>query len=310
MVREKRTNGRKQRARKNPSRAPEIFQICWWVVKVLLAGLFLFSIGAVGYVIFFPTVIVDESGLVRTTELVFEEPDPPVHEAPAPQPPMIETLLPKVAIIIDDMGYHEKIGEELLALPLQLTFSFLPFAPFTTRQEVAAYASGHTVLLHLPLQSQKKEWDPGPGALFLGETEDKQREILDIDLSWVPHAIGVNNHMGSLYTENEQSMRSLLTILGAKGLFFVDSVTTPQSAANSLALEIGVKTARRQIFLDNIHSEEKIHLQLEKLVALAQKHGKAIGIGHPYPETLQALTTSIPFLNANVRLVGVQDLVQ
>jgi hypothetical protein len=73
---------------------------------------------------------------------------------------------------------------------------------------------------------------------------------------------------------------------------------------------MGVKTARRQIFLDNIHSEGKIRLQVEKLVELAKKQGTAIGIGHPHPETLQALTASIPSLAANVQVVGVGDLLQ
>jgi uncharacterized protein len=259
-------------------------------------------------VFFCPTLIFDESGPVRKSEIIFEEPNPPVHELPLP--PAVETKLPQVAIIIDDMGYHEKVGEELLALPLQLTFSFLPFAPFTRKQEIVAHQSGHTVLLHLPMQSQKSEWDPGPGALFLGETEERQQEIFEADLAWVPHAVGVNNHMGSLYTENEQPMRSLLAMIKGRGLFFVDSVTSPQTVGSQLALEMGVKTARRQIFLDNIHMEEKIRLQLEKLVELAKKEGKAIGICHPHPETLQTLATSVPLLTADVRLVGVQELLQ
>jgi uncharacterized protein len=278
------------------------------LIVCVVASLFFILGGVIWHVFFPPTVTFDESGLVRKSEIIFEEPNPPVHELP--RPPAVETRLPQIAIIIDDMGYHEKVGEELLALPLQLTFSFLPFAPFTGKQEIEAHASGHTVLLHLPMQSQKSEWDPGPGALFLGETEERQQEIFEADLAWVPHAVGVNNHMGSLYTENEQPMRSLLAMIKGRGLFFVDSVTSPQTVGSQLALEMGVKTARRQIFLDNIHTEEKIRQQLEKLVELAKKEGKAIGICHPHPETLQALTASVPLLTAEVRLVGVQELLQ
>lgn len=274
----------------------------------LLVSFMVILIGTLGYEVFSPTRIIDESGPVGKSEIVFEEPNPPTHEIPLP--PTVETKLPRVAIIIDDMGYHEKVGEELLALPLQLTFSFLPFASFTRKQEKAAAESGRTVLLHLPMQPQNSEWDPGPGALFLGELEERQQEIFETDLAWVPHAVGVNNHMGSLYTENEQSMRSLLAMIKARDLFFIDSVTSPRSLGSHLALETGVKTARRQIFLDNIHSEEKIRLQVEKLAELAKKQGTAIGIGHPHPETLQALTASIPYLTANVQVVSVRELLQ
>jgi uncharacterized protein len=307
MVPARKKNRRKRKAEIS-SATPGLFRVGRRLIISLLASLYIILIGAIGYNLFSPTMIVDESGLVGKSEIVFEEPNPPVHEIPLP--PTVETKLPRVAIIIDDMGYHEKVGEELLALPLQLSFSFLPFAPFTRKQEAAAHESGRTVLLHLPMQAQKSEWDPGSGALFLGETEERQQEIFETDLAWVPHAVGVNNHMGSLYTENEQSMRSLLAMVKGKGLFFIDSVTSPQSLGSHLALEMGVKTARRQIFLDNIHSEEKIRLQVEKLVELAKKQGTAIGIGHPHPETLQALTASVPYLTANVQVVSVRELVQ
>jgi hypothetical protein len=307
MVPAKKKN-REKRQKGTRRTRPEFFHSGSRFGVTLLVSFMVILIGALGYEVFSPTRIIDESGRVGKSEIVFEEPNPPTHEIPLP--PTIETKLPRVAIIIDDMGYHEKLGEELLALPLKLTFSFLPFAPFTRKQETAAAESGHTVLLHLPMQPQKSEWDPGPGALFLGETEERQMAIFNTDLTWVPHAVGINNHMGSLYTENEPSMRSLLAMIKARGLFFIDSVTSPQSVGSHLALEIGVRTARRQIFLDNIHSEGKIRQQVDKLVELAQKQGMAIGIGHPYPETLQALTASIPSLTADVQVVGVGDLLQ
>jgi uncharacterized protein len=280
--------------------------------RLAIAGLLCFFgclFAAIAFVCFLPTKLIDESGRVGNSGIVFEEPNPPAHSPSEIKTSEVENKQPLVAIIIDDMGYHEKIGKELMSLRLHLTFSFLPFAPFTRQQEAAASASGHTVLLHLPMQPEGREWNPGPGALYLGETEALQRKILDTDLSWVPHAVGVNNHMGSLYTQDEFAMQSLLSDLENKGLFFIDSLTTPKSVAYRLALKIGEKTERRQIFLDNIHSEEKIILQLEKLVAEAEHQGRAIGIGHPYPETLQALTASAAKLKKKVRLVGVEELV-
>ncbi len=274
-----------------------------------VASLGVLILGAMAFIVFFPTAIIDLSKFAGRSGIVFEEPNPPMHATPIQKPLVTEGKKPLVAIIIDDMGYHEKIGKELMALPLQLTFSFLPYAPFTRQQEADASSSGHTVILHLPMQPEGREWNPGPGALYVGQPEDLQARILATDLAWVPHAVGVNNHMGSLYTQDAHAMRSLLAELREKGLFFIDSVTTPKSTAYRLALELGVKTGRRQIFLDNVHSQEKIGIQMEKLMAEAGRQGRAIGIGHPYPETLQALTANVRALKERVQLVGVEKLV-
>lgn len=273
------------------------------------ACLFMLLFSTVVSVLSDPTMI-DESKLVQKRLPIFEEPNPPAGEVPQKKGPAVESLRPQVAIIIDDMGYHGKVGRKLIALPLHLSFSFLPYAPFTRQQEAEAFTSGHTVMLHLPMQPQGRQWNPGPGALYLGQSDGLQEKILNMDLSWVPHAMGVNNHMGSLYTQNPQAMRSLLVDLGHKGLFFVDSVTTPKSAAYRLARKLGIKTGRRQIFLDNIQSKEKIRLQLDKLMSEAGREGRAIGIGHPYPETLQVLTDELPMLNARVTVEGVDKLIQ
>jgi uncharacterized protein len=310
MVRISDKKGKRRRARKNKNRVLSFFALIKWSTLLVLAGIILFLIGIIGEVFAPGPPLIDESELIRIRQVVFEEPNPPVHEVQVTKPTEEEAPRPRIAIIIDDMGYNEKIDEALLGLPLQLTFSFLPFAPFTRELEASAFQLGHTVLLHLPMQPQKKEWDPGPGALHLGDTEEQLKEIFTTDLSWVPHAVGVNNHMGSLYTENEKAMRNLMKMIRIKGLIFIDSVTTPSSCGYRLAIETGVKTAKRQIFLDNIHSEEKIHNQLEKLIEIAKKQGSAIGIGHPYPETLRALTTIAPILASDVKLVGIQELVQ
>lgn len=280
------------------------------LIRLSFVCFFLFILGAIASVLLGPKRIIDESNLVEKRRLVFEEPNPPMREPTEPPTPVNKGGLPLVAIIIDDMGYHEKIGGDLMALPMQLTFSFLPYAPFTRQQEAAAAALGHTVLLHLPMQPENKMWNPGPGALYLGEKENAQKKILDLDLSWVPHAVGVNNHMGSLITQDEQSMRFLLHLLEEKRLFFIDSLTTPKSVAYRLAMKMGVKTGRRQIFLDNVHTEDQISQQLDKLVMEAQNRGKVIGIGHPYPETLRVLATRLSSLNEKVHLVGVEKVIQ
>ena len=109
------------------------------------------------------------------------------------------------------------------------------------------------------------------------------------DLQDVPKAIGVNNHMGSRFTNDHQGMLAALTAIKGQSLFFVDSMTSSQSIAYETAQELGIKTARRDIFLDNEQNGAKIKAQLDKLVKRAKQNGSAIGIGHPYPATLATL---------------------
>lgn len=275
-----------------------------------------FSVCTVGYVIFFRTVLANEIPLSNKSAIVFEEPDPPesvelVTEAnniQEPDLPQIALLLPKVAIIIDDMGYHESIEKELLALPIELTYSFLPFAPHTKTLERLAYRSGKTVLLHLPLQPKGNAWDPGPGALTLEDLPEVQTLKLEKCLDEVPHAVGVNNHMGSLYTENQVAMTRLIHEIGDRTLFFIDSYTSPRSVGLPVAQGLNVKSARRHVFLDNVLDQTKICTQLDKLINVAESSGVGIGIGHPHQETLAAISSCGESYRTRVQFVSIKDV--
>jgi polysaccharide deacetylase 2 family uncharacterized protein YibQ len=276
---------------------------------LILFGLLVFSMGAAGYVIFFKTTIAHGATLTEATqEIVFEEPYTNIPELPADIPAENNSTLPMVAIIIDDMGYHKKIGNELLALPMNLTFSFLAAAPFTTELEEKAYQSGRCIFLHLPMEPKGKEWDAGPGALLLVQSKEEQAQLFRKNLEAVPHAVGVNNHMGSLYTENREAMDSLMVLLAKQELLFVDSFTTSGSKGLIAAQEAGILSARRHIFLDNVHAQDKVCAQLKQLVSHAEEKGWAIGIGHPNDATLTALTNCKGRLLKRVRLVSAQEL--
>lgn len=250
--------------------------------------------------------------------IVFEEPDLPQPEDVAtrsleenkPAPSATEDNRPRVAIIIDDMGYHRKIGDSLLALDMSLSFSFLPEAPFACRQEEKAYLLGRDVMVHLPMEASDAKWDPGPGALYLSTSPEELLTTLKKDLAAVPHAIGANNHMGSKFTQNRQAMHRVLGELKEQGFFFIDSFTTAKSTGMEEAQEMGIKTGRRHIFLDNVQDPQKICSQLDKLAALAGKQKQAIGIGHPYQATLDALRNCREKLLTTVQVVPVHELVE
>ncbi len=276
---------------------------------LLLLGLLLFSMGAAGYVIFFRTAVAHGmSDMSGSSEITFEEPYSNIPEQPADIPEPDNSSLPMVAIIIDDMGYNKTIGQDLLNLHLNLTFSFLAASPHCRELEEAAFQKGRVIMLHLPMQPKGKSWDPGPGALLLGQDTAEQKRLFYKNLSGVPHAVGVNNHMGSLYTENREAMDGVMRLIRKEGLFFIDSFTTAKSEGLTAARAAGIRTARRHVFLDNIHSADKVCQQLEQLVRRAEKDGWAIGIGHPNEATLSALTGCPGKVLERVHLVSAQEL--
>ena len=230
------------------------------------------------------------------------------HQQPA-APPAPQLHPPRMALIIDDMGYHDKIGDALLDLHLDLSFAFLPFAPHTQRQRQRAQQLQRDILLHLPMEATDPKWDPGPGALFIGMPASELRHTVTQDLAAVPGAIGINNHMGSLFTANEPAMQTFLAQLRPHRLFFLDSMTTPKSVGFQLATRMGVPVLRRNIFLDNEQHKDKIKKQLDALAFLAKKQGIAIGIAHPHQATLEALREFQRQQDQTVRLVGIHHLI-
>lgn len=222
---------------------------------------------------------------------------------------VLEGEKPRVAIIIDDMGYQKKTCGKLLDLELNLTFAFLPFGPYTEKQAYRANRLGRDVLLHFPMEAADAKWNPGPGTISINMGRQEIHEIFRRNLAVVPYAVGINNHMGSRFTQNSEAMQDFMVAVRRAGLFFVDSRTSQYSVGLFSAREAGVKAAKRDVFLDNVRDRQKITIQLQKLLAVAERNGQAIGIGHPYPETLQALKGLRREIRRRVRLVGVGELV-
>lgn len=335
---------RKRPAKKGRKRKSSRFDLKRLCIYAVLFLLLIVSVCAVGYVIFFRTVVATEILPALRSAIVFEEPDPPVQlehpdqivapereDPDTPSQAIAESRgeeqgaaaggsandqispgqkqdLPKVAIIIDDMGYDVAAGKKLLELPIELTYSFLPFAPHTRKMAQLANAAGKTIFLHLPLQPKGTAYDPGPGALYLRDSPETQRAKLHACLQEVPHAVGVNNHMGSSFTENERAMTTIIQEMKGKSLIFVDSCTSASSVAFEVARAASLRSARRNVFLDNIQDEHEICAQLEKLVEIAERKGRAIGIAHPYRPTVNALTECSGKYLARVQYVGVPEV--
>jgi polysaccharide deacetylase 2 family uncharacterized protein YibQ len=218
--------------------------------------------------------------------------------------------LPKVAIIIDDLGYDNDLAKNYLELDAAFTFSVLPFSPFQKSIATAAHNKGIEIMLHLPMEPDEyPEISPGPGALLTSMSPDQLISQLNKDLDDIPFIKGVNNHMGSKMTGIDIQLYQLFSVLKKRDLYFVDSRTTAKTLCKPSARLLKVPFAERDIFLDHIQDPEYIRDQINKLVELAGKHGEAVAIIHPYPETYQVIREMLPSLKKKVTLVPASAIV-
>jgi len=217
---------------------------------------------------------------------------------------------PRIAIVMDDLGRSLGFGKELLALDIPVTFAILPGEPHAGELAELAYLGGREVLIHLPMEPLGYPLaNPGDDALLVdmpaAEINRRMREYVRL----VPHAVGGNNHMGSRFTENREGMRAVLEVMKGADLFFLDSLTTRQSVAYAEARQARVPAAVRDVFLDNVQEVEKITGEIHRLVRVAKSRGHAIGICHPYPQTLEALRRMSSVLGqSDIELVPVARL--
>ncbi|MCC5886897.1 MAG: divergent polysaccharide deacetylase family protein [Gammaproteobacteria bacterium] len=215
---------------------------------------------------------------------------------------------PRLAVVIDDIGWDLGTGRRVLSLPGALTLAVLPGTPAGSQLALEAHNTGREVILHQPMTAELG-LDAGPGNLIPDMAPDAIAALLAANLAQVPHHSGVSNHMGSLLTRCEASMSALMTELSWRGLYFLDSRTTPRTVALRKALEASVPATRRDVFLDTVLDSATIEHALESAVRLAEQRGQAVAIGHPHSVTLDVLEAQLPRILNRVELVPVSALV-
>lgn len=217
---------------------------------------------------------------------------------------------PRVALILDDVGFVWGPVEAFFSIKAPLTFAVLPWGEYSQYHAEKAKNHGYEVILHLPLEPLDPAQTPGPGTLLVAAPPEENLRQLRANLRNVPGITGVNNHMGSKGTQDPALMRLVMEELKAKGLFFVDSLTIEGSVGLKTARKLGVPAAVRDLFLDHYGTED-IPRQLENLLQRALAEGSAIGILHPRPGAAEALASFLPrFQEAGVRIVPVSELVE
>ena len=218
--------------------------------------------------------------------------------------------LPKIALIIDDLGYDVDMAISFFQLEMPLTFSVLPIAPHTETIVQEAKRRGRELMLHLPMEPKNyPSLNPGPGALLTEMDETEIRRTLEAHLSRIEGSRGVNHHMGSRFTERNDKMGIVLRELKKRNLFYIDSRTTKETVALEMAKKMGLPSGRRHVFLDNELSPKRIRFQVERLLGMARRSGSAIGIAHPHRETLEALKEYQHRLEKGVKVVPASELV-
>lgn len=201
---------------------------------------------------------------------------------------------PKIAVIIDDMGLNVARSARVVSLRVPLTLSYLPYAHNLQRQTTIARAAGHELLVHVPMEPKTASAEPGPKVLALRLPVEANLRRLRWALSRFDGFVGINNHMGSRFTTDEAGMWPILRELKRRGLIFVDSLTDRRSAGGQIAAAIGLRFAKRDVFIDHVDDPAAIRRQLAELEQIARTAGGAVAIGHPRDATIAVLRTWIP----------------
>ena len=220
-------------------------------------------------------------------------------------------IRPSIALIIDDLGNQRGPGQQVVALPGPVACAFLPFGHYTRKLAHQAHSRGKEVMLHLPMQSVSGG-HTDQGEIVLDMTRRQITGTLQAVLAAVPHVSGINNHRGSLITRHPGHMTWLMQSIREHGdLFFVDSRTTAATVARRIAAENGIPSIERNVFLDNDRQPNAVLAQFRRLINIARRDGTALGIGHPYPDTLFVLAQELARLDDyNIEIVSVNRLIE
>ncbi len=224
-----------------------------------------------------------------------------------------QDLVPKrvtVAIIIDDFGYSDNsVVTGFLHLPPKLTYAIIPGHHYSKRIGRMAADHGFEVMIHMPMEPE--DYAGGEKDYILKPSMNQVQIATRIHkaISQLPMATGMNNHQGSLASQDPKLMTAVLQTLDQNGMFFVDSKTVSESVGDSLAQVLGVPHGVRRVFLDNEQDTTYIKKQLKELVDHAIRGGKVIGIGHDKRKTLEVLKEYIPYYEARgIRFARVSDV--
>ncbi|MBI4432660.1 MAG: divergent polysaccharide deacetylase family protein [Candidatus Omnitrophica bacterium] len=216
-----------------------------------------------------------------------------------------------MAIILDDWGNKYSLVNEVIALKRPVTLAVLPHLPQSKRVAEAAYAAGLGIMLHMPMEPFDHYQPMEPRTLLASSSDEEIKRLLEEAFKAVPHAEGMNNHMGSAVTANRRVMETVMIYLKNKNHFFVDSNVSAKTVGWRAAKAMGLPHARRDVFIDNELQSESIKAALWQAQKIALKKGRVVVIGHDKRLTVRAIRDMIPEIEkAGIKLVLVKELLE
>lgn len=217
----------------------------------------------------------------------------------------------EIAIVIDDFGFRQDMIVEFAAIRRPFTFAVLPFKQYSKEAAAKGLASGHQVMLHLPMEPLSGiEPSEMSSTVKVGMDAEQVRALIERAAAGLPGIVGVNNHQGSRATADAKTMDRVMRVLHEKQLFFVDSRTHARSVAADAARRQKLKTTENELFLDGIADVAYVKKQLRAAGEMALRMGSITVIGHARPTTAAALREVMPELETKgIRFVFVSQLV-
>jgi polysaccharide deacetylase 2 family uncharacterized protein YibQ len=218
----------------------------------------------------------------------------------------------RIAIVIDDMGCDLTPVNNILSIDIPITLSILPSLPFSIEAAEKAREKGREIILHLPMEPRGyPEKNPGEGCLYIAMGYEEIGKQLEEDISAVPSIVGVNNHMGSRFMEDEGRVEMVLKHLKKRDLFFLDSLTTRDSKGREIAEKIGVKYIARDVFIDNNRDFSDTREKLINIIEKKDRWKTLVLIGHPHTSTIEAIRETVPLFRAEgIEVVTLSDLIE
>jgi polysaccharide deacetylase 2 family uncharacterized protein YibQ len=217
-----------------------------------------------------------------------------------------------IALLIDDAGMNIPLADRLSKLNIPLTFAIIPHTTYAKETAELVRSRGKGVFLHFPMQPEGyPNIDPGEGAVLLDMPQALIEALTESNVANIGAIDGANNHMGSAVTADAEKIRQVLAALSKYTDTFVDSKTTPNTAAYRVCKELGLKCAQNQRFLDNENDRAYIAKKLYEAFSAADRGEAMIVIGHLRLDTVIVLETVVPELvKRGYRFIPISDLMR
>ncbi|MBQ5647189.1 MAG: divergent polysaccharide deacetylase family protein, partial [Treponema sp.] len=186
----------------------------------------------------------------------------------------------KLVFVFDDAGQNMNHLEKFMNLPFPITVAVLPKLTYSRAAADRIRKAGKEVILHQPMQALNLNVNPGPGAITPDMSLYEIEMLVKENIAEVGSISGMNNHEGSMITEDENRISVVMQTLSDMGLYFLDSRTTSQTRVPQAAMSLGLSYYERNVFIDNTQNIYDMVKEIEKGLNIANQKGLAIMIGH------------------------------